>query len=131
MAEYRAQHWSVELPDGWSAEREDESTLLHRATGGAGTLSVTLLCEKEPVTAAQLRELASSTIEEGHQPREIKVGGFTGLSFAYSEEGIAWREWYLPSGKCLFFISYDCPEEFSEQAQIEIAEIVATLRHLP
>lgn len=129
MAEYREQFWAVELLDEWSAEREDESTLLRR-TDGVGTLAVTLLCDKMPVNETQLRELASSTLEEGHSPEEVQIGAFAGLYFAYDEEGVAWREWYLPSGNCLFFISYDCPVGAGADEEAEVEKIVASLRHL-
>ncbi|HEY0720271.1 MAG TPA: hypothetical protein VGE50_03355 [Gammaproteobacteria bacterium] len=120
MSRYQQPQWSVELPEGWHGEREDESTLF-RQEGGAGTLAVTLLCEKENVTRETLLELASSTSEEGHPASDIEVGTLRGLYFAYAEEGTAWREWYLAAGHCLFFVSYDCPvgEESKEAAEVD------------
>lgn len=129
MAEYRAQFWSIELPEGWSASREDESILLEQQEGGAGTLSITLLCDDEPVDDAQLRELAASTLEEGHSAQQVEVGGYRGLYFSYQEEDTAWREWYLPAGNCLFFVSYDAPAGAEGREAALIESMMASLRH--
>lgn len=126
MPFYQQPHWSVDLPNGWHDEREDESTLFRRE-GGAGTLAVTLLCDKERVTRETLLELAASTREEGHTARDIQAGAHSGLYFSYEEEGTAWREWYLADGCCVFFVSYDCAEGDESKESAETDLIVAGL----
>ena len=126
MPRHDEAHWYVELPGGWHGEREDESTLFNR-DGGAGSLAVTLLCDKEPVTREVLMGLAASTLEEGHTASDIQSGALQGLYFFYEEEGTAWREWYLAAGKCVFFVSYDCPQGDESKEAAEIDAIVAGL----
>lgn len=126
MPLYEQPHWSVELPEGWRGEREDESTLF-RCDGGAGTLAVTLLCDQERVTRETLMELASSTREEGHTPCDIQAGAHNGLYFSYQEDETAWREWYLAAGCCVFFVSYDCPQGEESKDAAEVDDIVAAL----
>ncbi len=126
MPLYQQGNWSVDLPDGWLGERDDESTLFRRE-GGAGTLAVTLLCDKESVTQEKLMELASSTCEEGHTPHDIQAGAHRGLYFSYEEEGTAWREWYLVAGYCVFFVSYDCAQGDESKEMAEVDAIVAGL----
>lgn len=129
MPLYAQPDWCVELPEGWHGEREDESTLF-RHDGGAGTLAVTLLCDKESVTREMLMELASSTCEEGHSGTDIQTGALQGLYFSYEEEGTAWREWYLAAGRCVFFVSYDCPQgdESKEAAAVDVIVAGLTLK---
>ncbi|HEY0635897.1 MAG TPA: hypothetical protein VGE00_10990 [Gammaproteobacteria bacterium] len=126
MSRYQQPQWSVELPEGWHGEREDESTLFRRE-GGAGTLAVTLLCEEESVTRETLLELAASTLEEGHLPSAIQAGELQGLFFSYEEEGTAWREWYLAAGRCLFFVSYDCATGEAASEAAAVNAIIARL----
>ncbi len=126
MSLYQQPRWSVELPEGWRGEREEESTLFRRE-GGAGTLAVTLLCEEEPVTRETLLELASSTREEGHTASDIQAGAHQGLYFCYVEEGTAWREWYLAAGHCAFFISYDCPEGEEPEEAVQVDALISQL----
>ena len=126
MTLYQQPHWSVDLPEGWHGEREDESTLFRR-DGGTGTLEVTLLCDKEKVSRATLMELAASTREEGHAASDIRSGLHEGLYFSYEEEGTAWREWYLAAENCVFFVSYDCPQGDESNESAETDAIVAGL----
>lgn len=126
MPRYQQPHWSVELPNDWSGEREDESTLFRRHEGN-GTLAVTLLCDEGSVTREVLMELASSTREDGHAASDIQTGGHQGLYFAYEEEGTAWREWYLAADNCVFFVSYDCPQGEEAREAAEVDRIVAAL----
>lgn len=126
MPLHQQPHWCVELPEGWHAEREDESTLFRR-DGGAGTLAVTLLCDKENVTRETLMELAAATREEGHGASDIRMGAHSGLYFSYGEEATAWREWYLAAGRCVFFVSYDCLQADEAKESAEVDAIVAAL----
>jgi len=126
MPLYQQPDWSVALPGGWLGEREDESTLFRRE-GGAGTLAVTLLCDKESVTREKLKELATSTCEEGHVPHDIQSGEHSGFYFSYEEEGTVWREWYLAAGYCVFFVSYDCAQGDESKEAAEVDAIVAGL----
>lgn len=126
MSRYQQPQWSVELPEEWHGEREDESTLF-RQEGGAGTLAVTLLCEEESVTRDTLLELAASTLEEGHLPSAVQAGELQGLYFSYEEEGTAWREWYLAAGRCIFFVSYDCTTGAAAGEAAAVDAIIARL----
>jgi len=126
MPHYQQPQWSVELPEGWHAEREDEGTLFHRADG-VGTLAVTLLCDKDRVTRETLLELAAPTREEGHDSTDIQVGSHSGLYFSYGEESTAWREWYLAAGHCVFFVSYDCLQADEAKESAEVDAIIAAL----
>lgn len=130
MPRYQQPHWSVELPEGWHGEREDESTLFRRE-GGAGTLAVTLLCDNGPVSRETLMELAAATREEGHSASDILAGAYSGLYFSYEEEATAWREWYLAAGNCLFFVSYDALQGDASKEAVEVDAIVAGLTLTP
>jgi len=130
MTHYQQPHWSVELPQGWQGEREDESTLFRR-DGGVGTLAVTLLCDKAQVTRETLLELAAATVEEGHSASDIQAGAHPGLYFSYHEEATAWREWYLAAGQCVFFVSYDCLQADEGKEAAEVDAIVARLTLIP
>lgn len=103
--------WRAELPEGWTAEEEDESlVLLH--PDGPGTLQVTCSeMEDGLVDDDDLRYFAEELVEEGHAPSTVSVGPLHGLKFEYQDADTdEWvLEWYLAADDLFFFITYSCP----------------------
>ena len=103
--------WRAELPEGWTAEEEDESLLIFDPEG-PGTLQVTCSeMEDGLVDDDDLRYFAEELIEEGQEPARVSIGPLHGLKFEYQDADTdEWViEWYLAADDLFFFITYSCP----------------------
>ena len=103
--------WRTALPDGWTAEEEDDSLVIEDPEG-AGTLQVTCSeMEDGLVDEDDLRYFADELIEEGVEPARVRIGPLAGLKFEYDDEDTnEWVvEWYLASDDLFFFVTYSCP----------------------
>ena len=119
--------WQVNLPDDWVAEQETESALLYHPDG-PGTLQISAIPQKDTVTAADLRAIATEHLDAGAQTDDVEFGTFSGFSLSYGVEGEFWREWYLRCGTTLLFATYNCDidDEGKEDDIVEL--ILGTLR---
>jgi hypothetical protein len=121
--------WTAHCPQDWVMETDEDSVLLYDPDNGVGTLEISCFCKEDgSTTAEELLDLAADTIASGARRMDINLGGMDGLLFFYTEEGMAWKEWYLAAGSCIFFITYDCPEELEGAEDDELVEIIASLK---
>lgn len=120
--------WNATCPQGWIMETEEDSVLLYDPDNGVGTLEISCFCKEQGETTTQeLLDLAADTLAAGARRMDVSLGGMTGLLFFYTDDGTAWKEWYLAAGNCVFFITYDCPEEMEGVEDDELAEIIGSL----
>jgi len=121
--------WTTTCPQGWIMENDEDSVLLYDPDEGVGTLEISCFCKDDsPTTEEELLELAADTIAAGARRMDVSLGEMSGLLFFYSDEGMAWKEWYLAAGNCVFFITYDCPEDMEGAEDEELAEIIGSLK---
>jgi len=121
--------WKATYPQHWVMETEEDSVLLYDPENGVGTLEISCFCKDDgPTTEEELLDLASDTIEMGARRMDVQFGDLEGLMFFYTEEGTAWKEWYLAADNCVFFITYDCPEDLEGAEDDELIEIIESLR---
>lgn len=120
--------WEAVYPEGWIAETTDESVTFYDRDSEVGTLQVSCLCKDEPVTEEDLLTLAEEIISAGKRHYPVAMGGMSGIMFRYYSGEEAWREWYLRSGHCMFFITYDCPREAEGIEDEEVAEVIQSIR---
>jgi hypothetical protein len=103
--------WRTTLPDGWTAEEDDESLLVFHPDG-PGTLQFT--CSEMDdglVDEDDLRYFAEELFAEGREPARVRIGPLAGLKFEYDDaETAEWVvEWYLAADDLFFFVTYSCP----------------------
>lgn len=121
--------WKATYPETWVMETEEDSVLLYDPDNGIGTLEITCFCKDDgPVEPQELLDLAADTIEAGARRMDVTMGDKKGLLFFYTEEETAWKEWYLAADNCVFFITYDCPEELEGAEDDELVEIIESLQ---
>lgn len=121
--------WTATCPQGWIMETDEDSVLIYDPDDGVGTLEISCFCKEDVATTEEeLLELAADTIASGARRMDVHLGDMSGLLFFYVEEGMAWKEWYLAAGNCVFFITYDCPEELEGAEDEELAEIIGSLK---
>ncbi len=120
--------WNATYPKHWVMENDDDSVLLYDPENGVGTLEISCFCKDEgQTTEEELLDLASDTIAIGARRMDVQFGELEGLMFFYTEEGTAWKEWYLASENCVFFITYDCPEDLEGAEDDDLIEIIESL----
>ncbi len=110
-------------------ETDEDSVLLYDPDNGVGTLEISCFCKEDcATTREELLDLAADTIASGARRMDVNLAGMDGLLFFYTEDGMAWKEWYLAAGNCTFFITYDCPEELEGAEDDELVEIIESLK---
>jgi len=122
--------WEATYPEGWTSEPADDSIAFYDPEVDAGTLQVSCICsdEAEPVTEEDLLSIAEETIAAGHRYSKVQVGELAGIMFRFYEGDEAWKEWYLATGNCFFFVTYDCHREQEGAEDEEVAQILESLR---
>ncbi|WP_127478118.1 DUF3805 domain-containing protein [Sulfurivermis fontis] len=121
--------WTASCPPGWIMENDEDSVLLYDPEEGIGTLEISCFCKEEGATTdEELLDLAADTLAAGARRMDVSLGDMHGLMLSYSEDNMAWKEWYLAAGHCVFFITYDCPEDMEGAEDEELAAIIGSLK---
>ena len=128
MPHFTTPVWEATYPDGWTSEQSEDSIAFYDAEAELRTLQVTCICAEEPVTDEDLLGMAEDVITAGKRYSRVEVGTMSGIMFRYYEGDDAWKEWYLASGNCLFFVTYDCPRAAEGNEDEEVAQILESLR---
>lgn len=120
MSRYTSRFWSVDLPEGWAGERDDDCDVLFPKEG-FGTLHVSALRGEHDADDALLRHLAAEHLEAGARTDPVRYGPFTGFTLSYGAPDGFWAEWYLCAGPLVLFASYSCAPEH-EGLEDEVVE---------
>jgi hypothetical protein len=124
---YKDDWWSVQLPAGWAAEKQDDVTLIGREDGG-GLLQVRdFRSGSRDIDDGDLKELAEPHIKGGGQILRIRYGSFSGFYVHYKAEGNLWWEWWLRSGRLALHVTYHCPEADRAVEEATVAGILGSL----
>lgn len=120
MKTYESNLWSINLPDHWDEEHDEEGVTLFNPHG-CGALEISALEQEGVVDEGFLEYMAEEHLEAGAEPDEVACGDFEGLEFSYSDEGTFWREWYLRADNLILYVTYHCPlvDEGSENEELE------------
>lgn len=85
---YKSAWWSVELPDDWEAER-DEDCVTFTSQRDIGVLQISAYRrDGEIVTDEDLFGFAEDEFVEGASPQTFSCGGFVGLEIFYFAETV-------------------------------------------
>ncbi|MDB6061856.1 MAG: hypothetical protein JWM78_1959 [Verrucomicrobiaceae bacterium] len=118
--------WSLDLPDEWEAEQEEETIILCDEDG-VGMIEITAL-ERDESGVVDLQALAAQLFPDHPAATAAQLGDFTGLYFQYHDEGDAVREWLLSKGEQVVLISYSCDIENAAMDDEFVDGILDTLR---
>jgi hypothetical protein len=128
MKEFESTWWSIELLQGWCAEREDCCTSIS-SEKGAGVLQVSAYHhDGEPVSETDLAEFSEGDYPEGVSLIDHRFGAFTGLHVSFSENGMYWRKWWLRKDSLLLFVTYNCNVENQNAEYAAIDQMVAAIK---
>lgn len=119
--------WTLELPEEWQAEQEDELVVIEDEDGVSCIEISTLVRERGQVGDAELEDFSRELREEGRTARPARVGEWQGLLFEYDDDEFHWREWYLRAGAHFLFIAYHCLPEHAGMDDAAVDEILSTV----
>lgn len=127
MRAVESQWWIIELPEEWDAEQDDDVIIISDEDDVGEITLTTLTKEEGPVQASELRAFTEETAADFGPPTPVQVGEFSGLYFAFEDEGDALREWYLCCDNLLLFITYSCDLDNAGMDDGIVDEILGTL----
>ena len=108
---YKSAWWSVELPDDWEAE-PDEDCVTFTSERGVGALQISAYRrDDEIITDEELLDFAEDEIVEGTNLISVSFGEFVGLETSFFAGESFWRKLWLRSGSFLLFVTYTCASE--------------------
>ena len=120
---YTHETWSIDLPDGWSIEEEEEHMVLSDSSA-VGTFGITsFFKETGDVSFDDLVEFA-----EIDDLQKTDFPYLEGISNSAIEKGDAVFRWWFRAKDELIFVTYVC-DEGAEDLQADIRkEIIMSLR---
>lgn len=127
MSEFESDDWTLELPDGWRTEREDDCDVFFHPDG-PGTLEIRAFLAETPFDDEDLHELAAEDLDAGATTGDAEHGDFAGFTFRYREDGVYWRQWRLSSGTLALAVSYACALNAAESQDDDVDDLLDGLR---
>jgi hypothetical protein len=128
MNQYISQWWTVQLPDGWSADEDTTCVTIHfKPALGALQLSAARN-STNIVTDDDLRELAKEHLDAGARIKSVICGLFTGFYLHYSYNEIYQRQWWLRCGDTVILATYTSDLKIKGQEDIAVDNILNTLK---
>ena len=124
---YNSAWWSVELPDNWEAE-QDEDCATFTSERGVGALQISAYRrDDEIVTHEDLLDFAQDELVEGANLNSVNFSEFVGLETSYFVGEGLWRKLWLRSGSLLLFVTYTCA---AEERTVETKDVSLILESL-
>lgn len=120
--------WSLQLDPGWDAETTPMSLLLSAAEEGGelelgqAHLASGIVCE------ADLRAAAAAVPGPWSALEPVQYGSFAGLVMSGTEDGLAFRWWFLGQGALLLRAAYNGLPRCSAVELAQCEAMLATLR---
>jgi len=118
---YESTDWSLEVPEGWSHESEQDCTTFTHPQG-VGAFQVSSHRRDDAVTDDDLREFA------GEIPLAVEsVGRLTGFRTRFSENNTFWTKWWLRAGRQLIHVTYNCSLADRGREDAEVSAMIESL----
>jgi hypothetical protein len=118
---YKSIDWSLEVPDGWSHQQDEDCTTFCHPQG-VSAFQVSSYRKDEVVTDDDLREFA------GEIPlAAVSLGQLTGFRTRFSEDDTFWTKWWLRIGRQMIHVTYNCPLSQSGHEDVEVGAMIQSL----
>jgi len=93
--------WSVEVPTGWNAYRDEGCVTFQRSTAIGALQISSALNDSSLITDTDLEEFALERLPAGARLTQVTYGQFSGLTTSFQKNDSMWREWWLRSGRLM------------------------------
>ena len=128
---YKSGWWSVELPDHWKANKEEDCVTFTSEDEVGALQIITYRREGRDVTNDDLLHFAEDELIEGVELQSISCGEFTGMGVSYLVDGNYWRKWWLWQGSLLLYVTYNCSAEDRLVEQEVVSQMMNSLKNDP
>ena len=128
MKLYQGNNFTVNIPDIWSAEFDQEAgvDVLYNEDGH-GEIQLSSVIHDNELTPNDLIHIAEDDLQAGAKLQEIELGEFHGFWFDYEVDEEYWCEWYLCCKELMIFATYNCPLKHEAK---ELSEVDLMIRSL-
>ncbi len=118
--------WSIEVCPGWEVTDDPEYVALERSEDGAFLLS-SALKEDGDVGREDIAAFAEHEGSDWGRGRDVRFGDFSGVGYAFVEDGEHSRRWFLCHGATLLFATYNGTREALDDELEDVEAMLATL----
>ena len=131
MKLYQSPNWSLEIPEKWQSEFEND---LHSFWDpeGFGALQITALQKEEScATQNDIFHMITELKEEEKKKLKCKhFGEFSGYHICERKNQEHWEKWWVINKNILLFITYNCSLNDSDFEKECIKNILQSLKKL-
>ncbi len=115
------------MAPGWQGHQDEEC---YTITGGAGVGALQISAARKTDAAVSDDELLSfaADLPSPVPMGPVSFGAFTGFEFAFTEDEVSWRRWFLRSEHVVLFVTYNCDPTAVGADSAEIDAMLRTLR---
>jgi hypothetical protein len=125
---YQSDWWSVQVPDGWFVQPENECIFFFAETRSEPLQINAARKEFGEVTAEDLRELSSDHIQDDTNAVSIIVGEFQRRTASWVSDEIYSRCWWLRSGRLLVYVTHNRSIDDECEEDVVVESIVSSLK---
>jgi hypothetical protein len=127
MKTFKTSWYSVQIPEGWEAERDDVCATI-TASPEVGALQISAARNEEgPATDEDLLEFAEEHVKAGAKLKEVSVGKLSGFYLHYSDDEFYSREWWLRSENTVVLVTYTTELAQRGQEDSVVDQILTTI----
>jgi len=119
--------WTLELPEEWDAEQDDDVIVIEDEDGVSSIEVSALLVEEGEVDDEDLAEFSRDLSDEGLTPTAVRIGAWRGLLFVHGDDESHAREWFLRQGAHFVYFAHYCLPEHAGMDDGAVDEILSTL----
>lgn len=124
--------WSLEVPDDWLIDKDEEGAVSISDPDEIGCLDLLVLQKQDGGSEDEaITSLATASLEHAEtvhsDVQAVNVGQFEGVSIAFAEEQLEWREWFLQGEEFILLVSYNTDQENKGLDDSIVDQILETL----
>ena len=137
MPHIHTDYWSLEVPDDWQVERDEETSAVSISDpDDIGCLDLLVVETETQVDEQFLKSfIAESVLDEEVRElpelKEAEISSFGGFSLSYIDDDLSWREWYLVGEQWILMITYNTELEQAGLDDPIVDQILETLVQEP
>lgn len=133
MPHIHTDYWSLEVPDDWQVENDEETGAISVSDpDDIGCLDFLVVESDAEVGEQELKIF----VEESVLGEDVKTlpalglveyAGLEGFQLEYQADELAWREWYLNGGRWILMVTYNTELEQAGMDDSLVDQILETL----
>jgi hypothetical protein len=120
--------WSIEVSDGWVAQKDEDCTSFFHPDG-VGSLQVSEYHKNsgngypDDLVGFVAKENIDNSI-----PTSVVAGDFRGLSISSTRNDRFMRKWFLLSDSLMLYVTYNCQQQDEAKEVISIESMLNSLK---